>query len=256
MKQYGIRFTYFVSLLVSGYLFWGWRIYIDWPIKWPLGVFNGGAAWSLLALANVCICVIEYFMGQDDLLQPFYWFRGFVSAIWTIWTSAIWAGNRHTNIIYIRKHLTCLERVYTEKLSSPVFSYFSTCVYRLHLSVDCLYSAVDIYPLFQQAEFSQRVSFISSMSGSRGIIPIQAEMASLSFLFFSADGVNFCIFIILGDGRRGAGMYRCSLSGSVDCVAESKLELLGCRVEVMNARVGHACVCWRRLVGARGSGSD
>lgn len=65
MKQYGKRFTYFVSLLVSGYLFWGRRIYIHWPIKWPLGIFNGGAAWSLLALANVCLCVIEYFMGSS-----------------------------------------------------------------------------------------------------------------------------------------------------------------------------------------------
>lgn len=65
MKQYGNRFTYFVSLLVSGYLFWGRRIYIHWPIKWPLGIFNGGAAWSLLALANVCLCVIEYFMGRS-----------------------------------------------------------------------------------------------------------------------------------------------------------------------------------------------
>lgn len=35
-------------------------------------------------------------------------------------------------------------------------------------------------------------------------------------------------------------------------MAESKLELLGRRrVEVMNARVGHAG-CWRRLVRARG----
>lgn len=82
MKQYGKRFTYFVSLLVSGYLFWGRRIYIHWPIKWPLGIFNGGAAWSLLALANVCLCVIEYFMGSSKfnaqlyrfLVSPFFLF--------------------------------------------------------------------------------------------------------------------------------------------------------------------------------------
>lgn len=52
------------------------------------------------------------------------------------------------------------------------------------------------------------------------------------------------------------------LVGSVDCVAESKLELLGrCRrVEVMNARVGHALVLEaaglsERHEGGRGRGA-
>lgn len=59
-------------------------------------------------------------------------------------------------------------------------------VYRLHLSVDCFYSAVDIYPLFQQAQHLPDEFLSFSIRVLACITSIQAEIASLSFLFFSA----------------------------------------------------------------------
>lgn len=182
MKQYGRRFTYFVSLLVSGYLFWGRRIYIHWPIKWPLGVFNGGAAWSLLALANVCLCVIEYFMGwskfsADTLL---------ISSPLTLLSSTIHSHRIHVEIV---ENIFFSMFVGSQHLHWSVAFSVCSCVYRLHLSVDCFYSVVDIYPLFQQARRfpDEFLSFVVRVLV--GITSIQAEIASLSFLFCKADGL-------------------------------------------------------------------
>jgi hypothetical protein len=67
--------------------------------------------------------------------------------------------------------------------------------------------------------------FHSLYECSRCIIPIEAEMGSLSFLFFSADRLISASLLfewfVYGYTR---------LSGVIDCVAESKLELLGRRV--------------------------
>lgn len=143
MKQYGKRFTYFVSLLVWGYLFWGCQIYIHWPIKWPLGIFNGGAAWSLLALANVCLCVIEYFMAKANLVAKLYWFLVLHQYMnkWNFvkvsWTDTIFKAFQ---VFIVKCQHWLLYLTFTTV----------TCVYRGHLSVDCFYFVVNIYPLFQQ----------------------------------------------------------------------------------------------------------
>lgn len=142
MKQYGNRFTYFVSLLVSGYLFWGRRIYIHWPIKWPLGIFNGGAAWSLLALANVCLCVIEYFMGRSKFSAETL----LISSLHRVSTSFHGSALR----LWMFEGIPSATEPSQHWLLCAAFSVVA-CVYRGHLSVDCFYFAVDIYPLFQQA---------------------------------------------------------------------------------------------------------
>lgn len=64
-----------------------------------------------------------------------------------------------------------------------------TCVYHLRLSVDCFYSAVDIYPLFQQTQRYSDEFLLFSIRVLAYITPIHDEIASLSFLFFSADGL-------------------------------------------------------------------
>lgn len=179
MKQYGSRFTYFVSLLVLGYLFWGRRIYIHWPIKWPLGIFNGGAAWSLLALANVCLCVIEYFMGSSKFSAQTISISGF-----TIFFPLF---------IFFQKRKPFENMYSTHCVKLTLMFVLRLFIFRICLSyafICWLFLFQLTFTLYPNMLVGLPTSFFHSpYECSRCITSIQVEIASLSFLFFSEDGL-------------------------------------------------------------------
>lgn len=179
MKQYGNRFTYFVSLLVSGYLFWGRRIYIHWPIKWPLGIFNGGAAWSLLALANVCLCVIEYFMGRSKFSAETL----LISSLHRVSTSFHGSALR----LWMFESRVPLSRVNIDFCVLPfqLSHVFIVGIYLLTVFI----SRLTFTLCFNKLILFPTSFFHSAYECSRCITSIQVEIASLSFLFFIAAGL-------------------------------------------------------------------
>lgn len=95
---------------------------------------------------------------------------------------------------------------------------FIVCIYLLTVFIPRLTFTL----CFNKLAIIRTSFFHSEHECSRGITPIQVEIASLSFLFFSMNGLISASLLFEWP------VYGCAvksrLSG-VDCVAESKLEL-------------------------------